>query len=422
MKHKKTTLKNGLRILTIPMRGTQTATVLVMVGVGSRFESEKEAGLSHFIEHMMFKGTKKRPTSLIITSELDSIGGEFNAFTSKEYTGYYAKVNAKHIEKAMDVVSDMYLNSKLEEKEIEREKGTVLQELNMIEDMPMRNVEDVMEGLLYQKNSLERDIVGNKKSVSSFSQKDFLNYMKRYYVANNTVVCVAGKIDEKKIVGDIKKYFSKMAKGKKPGFQKVLENQKTPQVKIKNKKTDQTHLSLGVRAFDYYHKDRFILSVLATILGGNMSSRMFIEVRERKGLAYFIKTSIETFADCGYLTTQAGVEHKNIELTIKTVLNEYKKIASRLVGAEELKKAKEYLKGKAVMSLESSDEVAMFLIDQEIKNKKVMEIGDIFKRIDAVNQEDILRVAKNIFQSEKLNLAVIGPHKNIKQLESIVKF
>ncbi len=420
MNYKKTTLPNGLRIITAPMKNTQTVTVLVMVGVGSRYESEKEAGLSHFIEHMFFKGTQKRPETLSIAEELDSVGGEFNAFTWKDKTGYYAKVDAKHFAVALDVVSDIYLHSKLDEKEIEKERGTIIQELNMYEDMPMRTIYDVFEELLYDGNSLGRIIVGSKKNISSFQRKDFVDYMNRFYVANDTVVAIAGNFDEKKALAETKKYFVEMKKGEKPGFKKISEKQKNPQVKIKYKKTDQTHLVLGARAYDYNHKDRFALALLSVILGGNMSSRLFMEVREKRGLAYRVSTGVESYVDCGYIATAAGIEHKNLELVVKTILHEYEMISSQKVEEKELQKAKDFVKGKAVMSLESSDEVAMFYIDQEMQKKKIMTLAEIFKEIDRVRPEDIQRVAKDIFQKEKLNLAVIGPHKNEEKLKKLL--
>lgn len=421
MKYKKTTLKNGLRIITVPMKGTQTATVTIMVGVGSRYETEKEAGLSHFIEHMFFKGTKKRPTTLDISTELDSIGGEFNAFTSKDKTMYYAKVDSRYINRALDTVADMYLNSKLEEAEIEKEKGTILQELNMYEDMPMRNIADIFEKLLYTGNPLGREIVGSKHTLQTFKRDDFIRYMKRFYMANDTVICVAGKFNEKKILTQAKKYFENMGIGEKPEIVRVIEKQKKPQVENKFKKTDQTHFVLGVRAYDFNHKDRFALSLLSVILGGNMSSRLFIEVRERRGLAYYVRTSVEAYKDAGYIATQAGVEHKNLELAIKTILAEYKKITRQKIGAEELKKAKDFIRGKTIMSLEESDEVAMFHVDQETSKKKILTPTEIFALIDKVTVSDIARVAKNVFQNKKLNLAVIGPHKNGKKLEKILK-
>jgi predicted Zn-dependent peptidase len=420
MNYKKTNLKNGLRIITVPMHETQTVTVVVMVGVGSRYENEKEAGLSHFIEHMLFKGTQKRPTTLSISEELDAIGGEFNAFTSKDATGYYVKVDAKHINTALDVVSDMYLHSKIEEAELEKERGTIIQELNMYEDMPMRNVGDVFENLLYPGTDLGRDIVGYKKTIEGFQRKDFVKYMQRFYLSNDTVICVAGKFDEKEIVNQIKIYFREMLEGKKPQLKKVKELQKVPAVKIKFKKTDQTQLIVGVRAYDQYSEKRFALSLLSIILGGNMSSRLFMEVREKRGLAYYVRTNTESFEECGYLATQAGVEHKNLALALKTILAEYKKIATEKVPEKELQKAKDYIKGKMVMGMEASDEVAMFFIGQELSRREILKREEIFRRVDLVTPEDIMNVAREIFQNKKLNLAIIGPHKNGDKLQRML--
>ncbi len=420
MNYKKTTLKNGLRIITAPMKGTETATVLVMVGVGSRYEEENEAGLSHFIEHMMFKGTKKRPDALDISEEIDAVGGEFNAFTSKTRTVYYTKVDARHIETAMDVISDMFLNSKIESKEINREKGTILQELNMYKDLPMRIVENDFEKLLYGKQKLGREILGYKKTIANFKRKDFLNYLNKFYVASDTVVCVAGKINERKVITQLKKYFAKMKKGQKPKMEIATEKQTAPKVKIRYKKTDQTHLIIGVRAYNDQHKDRYALNLLANILGGNMSSRLFIQVRERQGLAYYVRAGGEAYQDVGYLTASAGVEHKNLEKTIKTILAEFKKISVRKVNEKELQKAKDYIKGKTVMGLESSDAVAGFLTEQEVKKKEIKKPQEIFKKIDAVTSDDILRVAKDIFTTAKLNLTIVGPHRNKEKLKKVL--
>lgn len=421
MHYKKTTLKNGLRIITAPMKDTQTATVMVMVGVGSRYEKESEAGISHFLEHMFFKGTKKRPSTLDISEELDAVGGEFNAFTFKDKTGYYAKVDSKHIETALDVVSDIYLNSIIDPKEIKKEKGTIIQELNMYEDTPFRTVWDVYEKLLYGENSLGRDVAGHKKTILAFKRKNFIDYMKRFYLSNDTVVCISGKFNEKIIIRKISKYFAGMKKSKKPQFKKVIENQKKPAARIKYKKTDQTHLILGNRAYDENHKDRFALALLSVILGGNMSSRLFIEVREKRGLAYSVHTTVESYKECGYIATQAGVDHNNLKLVIETILKEYKKIATKMITPKELLKAKEFIKGKSLMGLESSDEVAMFFIDQEVRKNNIMKIQEIFNHIDKVTIADILRIAGDIFISKKLNLAVIGPHKNEKELEKLLK-
>jgi predicted Zn-dependent peptidase len=420
MNYKKTILKNGLRILTIPVVGTQTAAVMLMVGVGGRYETEKQAGLSHFIEHMLFKGTAKRPTAQLISGEMDSIGGEFNAFTAADKTAYYAKVDSRHVSKVLDVIADIFLNSKLEQVEIDRERGPILQELSMYEDEPRRIVGVEFEKMLYPGQPLGRELVGYKHTINAFVRKDFVAYMKKYYTADETVICVAGKFDEKKIIKQIQEHFAAMNAGKKAAFKKVTEKQLKPEVHIKFKKTDQTHLILGTRAYHQNHKDRYVLSLLSIILGGNMSSRMFIEIRERKGLAYSVHTSVDTYQDCGYLGTQAGVEHKNLEETIETILKEYRKIASEEVSKEELQKAKDYVKGRAVMGFEASDDVAMFFIDQELHKEKIMTPKEVFAKIDAVTASDILRVSKDIFQNNKLNLAVVGPHKNSKALEKIL--
>jgi predicted Zn-dependent peptidase len=314
----------------------------------------------------------------------------------------------------------MYLNSKIEEVEVDKERGTIIQELHMYEDMPMRSVGDVFESLLYPGTFLGRDIIGYKKTIENFKRKDFLAYIKKFYLSGDTVICVAGKFDEKKIVDQIKKYFHEMLDGKKPQIKKVKEVQKVPAVKIKFKKTDQTQLIVGVRAYDLYSEKRFALSLLSIILGGNMSSRLFIEVRERRGLAYYVRTNTESFEECGYLATQAGVEHKNLVLALETILAEYKKIAVERVSEKELQKAKDYIKGKMVMGMEASDEVAMFFVGQELARKEILKREDIFKRIDSVTTGNILSVAKEIFQNKRLNLAIIGPHKNSEKLQRML--
>jgi predicted Zn-dependent peptidase len=420
MHYEKYTLKNGLRVILAPMKETQTVTVLVVTGTGSRYETKRNNGVAHFLEHMFFKGTEKRPTALAISEELDAVGGDYNAYTSKDRTGYWAKVDAKHAETALDVVSDIFLNSKIDAEEIERERGAILQELNMYEDSPRRKVGDLFEELLYANHPLGWDIIGTKENIRSMKRKDFLTYLRKQYVASNVVVGVGGNFDPKKMKKLIEEYFGGMRTGKASGFKVVKERQRRPDIILKKKKTDQTHLILGVRTFDFYHADRYALGVLATILGGNMSSRLFMSVRERKGLAYSVHTSTDSCHDVGYLATQCGVEHNNLEETVRTILDEYRLIATEPVPEKELKKAKEYIKGSAVMSLESSDEVISFLVEQEVLKGEIRLPEERFEKIDAVTAEDVLRVAKDIFRPEKLNLAVIGPHTNRKKLEKLL--
>ncbi len=422
MKYQKITLKNGLRLILAPMQDTDTATVLIMTGVGSRYETRSENGLAHFLEHMFFKGTIKRPTALDISKELDGLGAEFNAFTGEEYTGYYAKVASKHWMTALDVISDLFLNAKLEQEEIDRERGAILQELNMYEDMPMRRVQEHFKTLLYGDTPLGWDIGGPKSNIKAFMRKDFVIFLDRAYVAPNIVVGVAGKIDTKLVKKEVESIFANVRVGKKPVAKKASDKQSTPQVFVQNKKVDQTQLVVGVRTFDIFHKDKAVLSVLATILGGGMSSRLFIEVRERRGLAYSIRTSNDLFLDAGYMATQAGVEHENLEKALSVILAEYKKIATELVGKEELKKAKESIKGRMALGLEGSDDVVEYLVGQEILQNTITLPKDKIKAIDKVTAEDVLRVAKTIFTEKRLNLAVISPDTKKAKLEKLLHF
>lgn len=420
MKYKKYTLSNGLRVILAPMHETETVTVMIMTGVGSRYESRRENGLAHFLEHMFFKGTKKRPTALDISKELDSVGAEYNAYTSKDRTAYYAKVEAHHWETALDVVSDLFLNAKIEQEEIDREKGPILQELNMYEDTPVRHLNDLFELELYGDHPLGWEIIGTKPNLHAFKRVDFIQYLKRGYVAKNVVVGVAGKMDVTKLKKEIEKRFRSIRTGKKPTFQKAIEKQTKPHLFIQKKKTDQTHLLLGVRAYDMYHKDRFALSVLATILGGGMSSRLFMAVRERRGLAYSVHTGTESYHDAGYLATQCGVEHENLEKTIQVILDEYRRMSEEPVEADELTKAKEYIKGKMAMGFEGSDSVVEYLITQETLKGEITLPKERAKMIDRVTPQDVLRVAKDIFQNKKLNLAIIGPQAHAKRLTQLL--
>lgn len=422
MNYKKHTLSNGLRIILAPMQDTETVTVLVMTGVGSRYETRKENGLAHFLEHMFFKGTTKRPTALDISKELDAVGAEYNAYTGKDRTGYYAKVEARHADIALDVVSDIFMNAKIEQEEIDRERGAILQEINMYEDMPMRHINDLWERHLYGDTPLGWEIVGPKSNIKSFKRSDFMKYLARGYVSGNVVVGVAGKMDPKKMKHEIEKRFAHIRTGEKPAFKKATDKQSVPGVFLQHKKTDQTHMLLGVRTFDMNHPDRFAVAVLSTILGGGMSSRLFLSVRERRGLAYSVHTSADSYHDAGYLATQCGVEHENLEKTIEVILDEYQKIATEKVEAEELKKAKEYIKGKIAMGLEGSDDVVEYLVNQETLKGKIVLPKEFAKSIDKVTADDVLRVAKAIFTNKRLNLAVVGPHAHQKELEKLVKF
>ena len=418
---KKTTLKNGLRIITIPKKNTQSLTVLVLVGTGSKYERKETNGISHFLEHMYFKGTKKRPSATAIAETLDKVGGIYNAFTSEEYTGYFAKVAAQHFELALGWVSDIFLNSLLPEKEIEKEKGVIIEELNMIYDNPMSYVQTLWPKLLYGDQPAGWDVAGTKETVSKMTREKLIDYTEKQYVASNTIVSIAGNFNEPLAIKKVKEFFSKIKTTKPIKKPRVIEQQQKPNLLLHFRETDQTHLCLGVRAFDLFHPKRYVQDLLSVILGGMMSSRLFEKIRAELGIAYYINTNSEANPDTGFLFTQTGIDNKNVEKGILTILKEYKKISQERVPVSELKKAKDYLKGKTTLLLESSDAQASFYTGQELLEKKILTPEEIFKKIDQVSQDDILKVAKDIFQPQKLNLALIGPFKDKKTFEKLLK-
>ena len=417
---KKTSLKNGLKIITVPQKGTQAVTVLVLAGTGSKYEKKEINGISHLLEHLLFKGTKKRPTHISISEPLDRVGGIYNAFTGEDYTGYYAKVDSKHFDLALDVISDIYLNSKLDPKEIKKEKGVVIEEINMYLDHPASYVQNLWSRVLYGDQPAGRSIAGTKESVLAISRNQIFDYMKTQYTASNTVVCIAGNLS-KNVLVKTKKYFSKIKEKniiKKP---EVIEEQKKPECLIKNKETDQTHFCLGVRGYNFSHPKRFTLEVLALILGGMMSSRMFIKIREELGLAYYVRTVVSSDPDAGFLVTQAGVDNTRVKKAIVAVLDQYKIMAKTKISAKELKKAKDHFKGKMTLLFESSDAQASFYGVQELLEKKILTPDQIYAKINKVTINDVLEVGKDIFRPDKLNLALIGPFKDKTKFEKILK-
>jgi len=419
---KKTTLKNGLRILTMPQKNTEAVTALILVGTGSKYEKKETSGISHFLEHLLFKGTEKRPSQMAISEPLDRVGGVYNAFTGEEYTGFYAKVKSENFELALDVLSDIFLNSKIDQKEMEKEKGVIIEEINMHQDHPMSYVQILWSRLLYGDQPAGWDIAGTKETVSKITREDILRYMKSQYVAPNTLVCIAGKTphSQKKTIKLAEGFFNKISgEGflKKPA---VLEKQNEPDCLLQRKETDQTHLCFGARGYHLFHKDKYAQEILAVILGGMMSSRLFAKIREELGLAYYISTGSSSCTDTGYLMTQAGVDNSKVEKAVSAIAQEYKRITEEKVPKEELEKAKENIKGKMALLLETSDAWASFYGLQEILENKILTSKEIFKQIDAVSENDILRVARDIFKPKNLNLALIGPFSDKAKFQKLL--
>jgi predicted Zn-dependent peptidase len=419
--YKKIILKNGLRVITVPDKSTQAVTVLVLVKVGSKYERKEINGISHFLEHMFFKGTKKRATQMEIAEILDRVGGDYNAFTGEEYTGYYAKVEASHFDLALDWVADIFLNSTLPQKEVKKEKGVIIEEINMYLDNPMIYVQELWKELLYGDQPAGWNIAGTKSTVRAISRKELFDYRNKHYTAPNSLVCVAGKIDHQAVIRKVKKHFSGLNKGKTTKKPEVIEKQTKPKSLLHFKPTDQTHLCLGARGYNLFHPQRYAFQIMATVLGGMMSSRLFVKVREKLGLAYYISTMVESDPDTGFLLTRAGVDNKNIDKAVRAILGEYKRISEELIGSKEIKKAKDYIKGKMALSLEASDALASFYSGQELLKNEILTQKQIFKEIDKVQAKDILAVAQDIFQPRKLNLALIGPFKDKKRFENLLK-
>lgn len=418
--HKLTTLPTGLRILEIPDRNSPTVTILILVKTGSKYETKEIGGISHFLEHMIFKGTKKRPDPTKIRILIDSIGGICNAFTSFEYTGYFIKTDKKYFDLNFDILSDIYLNSIFPQKEIEREKQVIIAEMNMYLDDPQRHIGDLWHKLLYEDQPAGWYLIGNKKTIMTIKRADFLKYLNEHYSVKNTLVVVSGAYQSKNIV-EIKKSFSKINLKEPKEKLPVKEYQKNPEILVENKKIDQTHLILGVRGYSLSNPKFYIQDLLSVILGIGASSRMFDQIREKRGLAYYVYTESDKFTDHGYLVTSAGVHNDKALEVIKLILKEYKKICEKSVPLSELKKAKELTKGRLAMFLEKSDEKAFFYGLQEIQQRKILTPDEINKRINEITSSQIMAVSRDIFKNQNLNLSLIGPFKDKSKFAKILK-
>ncbi len=355
--YQKTTLKNKLDVIYVPVEGTKSVNVLVMYPVGSRYETEKMSGVSHYVEHLMFKGTKKRPTTLKLTREIDRLGAGYNAFTGKEYTGYYITVDQKYTATAMDILSDMLFDSLYDSKEMEREKGVIVEEIRMYKDNPLMNIDNIFEDLLYAGCPLGRDIAGTEKHVMDYKRTDVLKYRDKYYQPQNMTLVISGAIDDdtKKFVDQ---YFgSRKNKGKKSQTYKPFclgKSGKQDRLHVEYKDTDQAQLMLGFPGFKYTDKRNIAKGVMNTILGGSMSSRLFIQIRERRGLAYMIRSGSDNFRDTGYSYIRAGLDAKNINKAIAVIQKELEKLMTKGVSKKELADAKTHIRGSMTLSLENA--------------------------------------------------------------------
>jgi predicted Zn-dependent peptidase len=422
MKYNKTVLENGLRLVTIPMKDNPTITVFVLVEAGSKYEIKEKNGISHFLEHMCFKGTTRRPSNDSISTELDEIGSVYNAFTSQEYTGYYAKAQYAHLDKILDIVSDMYLNPLFPEIEIEKEKGVILEEINMYEDLPQRKVQNLITELVYGDQPAGWDIAGSKENIKKMSREDFITYRNKFYTSSATTVVVSGNFEEKKVIEKVQEIFSIMPKLEKGTKKKVLEEQNKPAISLFKKETDQTHLVLGVRTFNIYDKREDAMDLLVGILDAGMSSRLFKKLRDEMGVCYYVSASQDASTDHGLFSISAGVDNARVKEVITVILEELNKLKNEIITPEELKKVKQNLAGTMYLGLESSDSLAKFYGGQEIMNEVIKNPEEIKAEIEAVTPEQIRALARDIFVDQGLNLAIVGRFEDKADFEDILKF
>ncbi len=412
---------SGLQTILLPRHDVQTVTFLVLISVGSRYETERQSGLSHFLEHMFFKGTENRPTSKEIAEAIDRVGGEFNAFTGEEYTGYYVKLAAEHLGHGAEVVSDILLRPLFPQEEIDRERGVIVEEIRMYTDTPMRHIHHLWQQVQFGDHPLGRRIDGSEKTVSSFRRSDFLAYTKKHYHTNNAVVVVAGNFDPKSTSTLLRDLFQSLARGAetkpKSAPAKIPEKRFVHEYR---KHLDQSHIMIGAEGVSHADERRYAAAVLATILGSGMSSRLFITVRERHGLAYMVRTTADSYTDTGSFVTQAGVRTDKAAKAAQLIMEEYDRIMNEPVSLDELYKAKQMLRGNLVLNLEETNALAVFAGEQELLEHKIQTPDQIWRKIEAVTPAEVRQTAQELLGPKRRLLALLSPHTSTTAFEKLL--
>ena len=415
----KQTLGNGIRVVTTEMPQIGSVSCFVTLAAGSRYELPESKGIAHFAEHMFFKGTERRPTARTIATEIDAIGGEFNAFTGKELTGYYVRCGSETRDVALDVLSDMLLHSRFDAAEIEKEKGVILEEMNVYLDTPQRYVGNVYDRLIYADQPLGWDILGTKQTIEAATRETFTSYLDAWYRPERIVVGIGGRIGE-----GLSDRLEELLGGIQPGPTgipaRVELRPDTSPVMLHTKASEQAHLILGVRGYPIGHPNRYALQLLAVVLGGGMSSRLFTEVREKRGLAYYVHAAHNGYTDAGSFYSGAGVDVDRVDEAITTILGELRKIAAELVPNEELEKARGYAKGRFVLRLESPQGTIQYGLRREVLEGEIEEPDELLRRLDEVTVEDVQRVARDLFEGKRLYLALVGPFDDPARFEKLL--
>ncbi len=402
-------LPSGLRLLVTPMPHTRSATVALFFGVGSRYESKEHSGISHFVEHMIFKGTAKRPSARDISEAIEGIGGIMNGATGRESTVYWAKVASARLPTAMDVLADMVLNSLFRPEEVDKERRVIIEEIRMTLDSPADLVHDVIDEVLWGDQPLGWDIAGTPESLEQIGREELVEYVKTYYLATASVVSVAGKVNVDQVAEMVANMLGDLPAGQVPSAPGVQPTEAGPKLKVVSRDTEQANWCLAVPALPYTDPRRYVLSLLNTILGEGMSSRLFQKIREEQGLAYSVHSYVSQYRDAGALTVYAGVDVRRAVESLRATLDELARVARETVSPEELSKAKEYTKGRLVLSLEDTRGVAQWYGGQELLLGEIRTVDEVMASIDAVTAEDVMVLARELFQTQNLNLAVVGP-------------
>ena len=418
--YQRNVLSNGLRVLTAPLEHAQSVTCYIMLAAGSRYENAGNRGIAHFAEHMFFKGTERRPTAKDIALEVDRFGGEFNAFTSKEYTGYYIRCAGEQRDQALDVLVDMIRNSKFDSEELEREKGVIVEEMNMYFDTPRDYVSSVYDELLFGDNPLGWETLGTKETVTGATRETFIDYLSSWYRPARMVVGVAGMTGDdllprlEELLGDLEQNDTGQP------APAAVERSAEPRVRIHAKDSDQANVCLGVPSYPLDHPDRYALQLLGTVLGTGMSSRLFLEVRERRGLAYYVYALNSSFTDAGTLVSQAGVDLKRADEAVGVIANEFKRIGEEPVPVDELEKARALAKGRFVLQTESPNGLLLYGLRREVLEGRAVEPSELLAGLDAVTVEDVHRVGQDVIAGQGLRLAVIGPFDDASPFEQLL--
>lgn len=421
LEYQRTVLGNGLRVLSAPMPGTRSVAVSLYVGAGSRYETDAEAGVSHLLEHLVFKGTEKRPTPQEISELVEGVGGILNAATDRELTVYYAKVARPHFDRAADVLTDMMRNAVIAEAEVEKERKVVIEELSSIGDSPAQMVDVLLDATMWPDQAMGRDVAGTEESVNGLTREVTVDYLARQYVPNNMVVAVAGAIEHDEVVEAVGSALGDWKRGVASDWLPATDGRTAPLAVVQYKKTEQAHIEIAVPGLSNQDPDRFALDLISVILGEGMSSRLFLELREKRALCYDVHSYAAHYLDTGSFAVYAGVDPKVAPEATEAILAELAKLRDDGVTEEELLKAKELSKGRLLLRMEDTRSVSGWLGGQEMLNGSVRTPDEVVALMEQVTGDDVRRVARRLLDGSRLILAVVGPFRSDRRFASLLK-